>query len=146
MTLFLLILTLLCLYCTGASWLLQFVCYPTYTLVGDKEFVPFHVSFGERLIAVTVVPMFLTSLGTIALLFLRPATTPLWTAIVAALCGVVIIFTTVAFEVPKHQKLDKEGKSEAVLNALVRDNIPRTVAWTLASVILAYALWVSLSS
>ncbi|MBL8155140.1 MAG: hypothetical protein JNM70_13230 [Anaerolineae bacterium] len=124
--------------------MLQFVCYPTYTFVGDKEFVPFHVSFGRRLIAAAVVPMVLTCLGTFALLFLRPAAAPMWTAIVAAVCGAVILLTTVVLEVPKHLKLDKEGKSDAVLQALVRDNIPRTLAWTVASLVLAYALWVSL--
>lgn len=141
---FLLVLTVLCFYCTGSSWMLQFVCYPTYIFVGDKEFVPFHVSFGRRLIAAAVVPMVVTCLGTFALLFLRPAEAPLWTAIVAAVCGAVILLTTVALEVPKHLKLDKEGKSDAVLHALVRDNIPRTLAWTIASLALAYAVWVSL--
>ncbi len=141
---FLLVLTVLCFYCTGSSWMLQFVCYPTYIFVGDKEFVPFHVSFGRRLIAAAVVPMVATCLGTFALLFLRPAEAPLWTAIVAAVCGAVILLTTVALEVPKHLKLDKEGKSDAVLHALVRDNIPRTLAWTIASLALAYAVWVSL--
>lgn len=141
---FLFVLTVLCFYCTGSSWMLQFVCYPTYTFVGAKEFVPFHVSFGRRLIAAAVVPMVVTCLGTFALLFLRPVTMPLWTAIVAAVCGAVILVTTVVLEVPKHLKLDKEGKSDAVLQALVRDNIPRTLAWTLASLVLAYAVWVSL--
>lgn len=144
MTIFLLGLTVLCVYCTGASWMLQFVCYPTYTYVGEKEFVPFHVSFGQRLIGAAVVPMVLTCLGTFVFLFFRPATVPTWVAVVAAVCGVVVLVTTIVFEVPKHLKLDKEGKSEALLKGLVRDNIPRTLAWTVASLALAYAVWTSL--
>jgi hypothetical protein len=135
--LYLLIVTILCLYCTGASWLLQFVCYPTYLLVGEKEFVPFHVSFGRRLM-VAVVPMGITCIGMIALLFARPDNVPVWAALLAVACAVVILGTTVVLEVPKHMKLDREGKSDALINGLVRDNLPRTIGWTLASITLAY--------
>lgn len=141
---FLLILTVLCFYCAGASWMLQFVCYPTYILVGDKEFVPFHVSFGRRLIGVAVVPMVLTCLGIFALLFFPPAAVPSWIVIVAVACAAIVLVTTIVFEVPKHMKLDKDGKSDTLLHALVRDNLPRTAAWTAASLVLAYASWLSL--
>jgi hypothetical protein len=134
---FVVLVTVACFYCTGASWMLQIVCYPTYLLVGEKEFVPFHVSFGRRLL-VAVVPMFLTCLATFALLFVRPASVPAWAVIVTAICGAVILITTVALEVPKHLKLDREGKSDALINGLVRDNLPRTAAWTVASVLLTY--------
>jgi hypothetical protein len=136
--LFLVICTGLCFYCAGASWMLQVVCYPTYLLVGEKEFVPFHVSFGRRLIGAAVVPMVLTCLGTFALVFVRPDKAPAWAALLAAACGVVILATTIILEVPKHMRLDREGKSDALINGLVRDNIPRTAAWTLASLALAY--------
>jgi hypothetical protein len=134
---FILVLTAFCLYCTGASWMLQVVCYPTYLLVGAAEFVPFHISFGRRLM-IAVIPMGLTCLGMIALVFLRPETVPLWAVLGAALCGAVILFTTIALEVPKHLKLDKDGKSDALIHGLVRDNLPRTAAWTIASVLLIY--------
>lgn len=146
MNAFLLILTVLCLYCTGASWMLQFVCYPTYKFVGDKEFVPFHVSFGQRLMVAAVLPMVAVCLGTFALLFVAPVGVPSWVPVVAAICGAVILVTTAFLEVPKHLKLDKEGKSNAVLEALVRDNIPRTVAWTAASLVLSYGLWMVLNA
>lgn len=136
---FVLLLAALCLYCTGASWMLQVVCYPTYLLVGAQEFVPFHISFGRRLM-IAVIPMTLTCLGMIALLFVRPAHAPDWAAAGAALCGAVILLTTIFLEVPKHLKLDKEGKSDALIRALVRDNIPRTAAWTAASALLLYML------
>jgi hypothetical protein len=141
MTALVIALTVMCFYCTGASWMLQFVCYPTYKLVGEKEFVPFHVSFGRRLIGAAVIPMVLVCLGTFVLLFAAPAEIPAWVPIVAAICGVVILVTTIFFEVPKHMKLDKDGKSDAVLQGLVRDNIPRTIAWTVASLVLSYGLW-----
>lgn len=144
-TVFLVGLVALCLYCTGASWMLQFVCYPTYSLVGEKEFVPFHIDFGRRFL-IAIIPMSLTCLALIALVFVRPETIPLWAAIVAAICGAVILGTTIALEVPKHMKLDKDGKSDALIRALVRDNIPRTICWTLASASLLYMLVVLLQA
>ncbi len=139
MTTYLLIMTALCLYSTGASWMLQFVCYPTYLLVGEKEFVPFHISFGRRLL-VAVVPMSLTCLALIAFIFIRTDPIPAWVALVTGACGAVILGTTIALEVPKHLKLDKDGKSDALINGLVRDNLPRTIGWTLASALLIYSL------
>lgn len=137
--LFILILTALSLYCTGASWMLQVVCYPTFLLVGAAEFVPFHVSFGRRLM-IAVIPMFLTCVGMFVLLFIRPEAVPQGAAIIAAICGVIILATTIILEVPKHLKLDKDGKSDALIHGLVRDNLPRTAAWTVASITLVYIL------
>ncbi|MDQ3250287.1 MAG: hypothetical protein M3Q45_13895 [Chloroflexota bacterium] len=134
----LLICTLMCFYCTGASWMLQVVCYPTYALVGSQEFVPFHVDFGQRLIKAAVIPMMLTALATFVLVFLRPATVPLWAALVVAACSAIILATTIILEVPKHNQLDREGKSDQVIEALVRDNLPRVACWTLASLLLTY--------
>ncbi|MDX1995048.1 MAG: hypothetical protein SF029_21890 [bacterium] len=136
----LLVVTALCLYCTGASWMLQVVCYPTYTLVGENEFVPFHVDFGKRLLLAAVGPMVITILAMFALVVARPADAPLWALLVVAACGAVVLVTTIALEVPKHNRLDREGKSNAVIAALVRDNIPRVICWTVASVLLVYTI------
>jgi hypothetical protein len=125
--LYLLVSTALCCYCTGASWLLQIVAYPGYRLVGEREFVPFHVDFGKRLIPVTVVPMLLTNLLLFGLVFYHPGTVPDWPIWLAAGSAVVILATTFALEIPKH-------------NRLVRDNLPRSLAWTVASASLLYLL------
>jgi hypothetical protein len=138
--LFLLVCTVLCFYCTGASWLLQIVCYPTYALVGEQEFVPFHVDFGKRLLVAAVVPMVMTAFLVFALVVVRPAATPQWATLVAAVCMAVVLGTTALFEVPRHLALDRDGKSLALINGLVRDNIPRVISWTLASLVLTYAV------
>lgn len=136
----LIVVTVLCFFCTGASWMLQFVCYPTYLLVGEKEFVPFHVSFGRRLLPVAVIPMGVTCLGTFVLLFVHPASVSSVLTVITAVCGAVILLTTVFLEVPKHLALDRNGKSDALLKGLVRDNLPRTLSWTLASILLTVML------
>ncbi len=138
--LLLLAVTMASWYCTGASWLLQVVCYPTYSLVGDREFVPFHVAFGRRMLPVTVIPMVLTCLAMLALLLVRPAGTSFLLALGVAACAATVLLTTALFEVPKHLALDRDGKSDALLAGLVRDNLPRTAAWTLASLLLAVML------
>ncbi|PJF28935.1 MAG: hypothetical protein CUN52_10940 [Phototrophicales bacterium] len=139
MTTYLIIMTAFCLYSAGASWMLQVVCYPTYLLVGEKEFVPFHISFGRRLL-VAVIPMSLTCLALIAFVFIGTAPIPAWVTWVMGGCGAVILLTTIFLEVPKHLRLDKEGKSDALIHGLVRDNLPRTMAWTLASILAVYSL------
>ena len=140
-SIFLFIVFVLTLYCTGGSWMLQIVSYPTYHLVGEQEFVPFHTASGKRLIPVFVVPAVLACLLLIALVFLKPAGAPFWSAVVAALCGITILVTTIALEVPKHNLLDKSGKDASLIDALVRDNLPRAIAWTLASTMLTLMMF-----
>jgi hypothetical protein len=122
--------------------MLQFVAYPTYALVGEAEFVPFHVSFGKRLLVV-IAPMVITALATFVLVFVRPETTPLWAALGVAACSAIILVTTIVLEVPKHNQLDKDGKSLSLIAALVRDNLPRMICWTLGSVLLVYMVVVT---
>ena len=132
-SLYVLIVLVFTLYCTGGSWMLQIVSYPSYHLVGEQEFVAFHVDSGKRLIPVFVVPAVLTCLMMVALVFIKPATAPFWAAIIVALCGITILVTTIVLEVPKHNLLDKNGKNSSQIDGLVRDNLPRAIAWTLAS-------------
>ena len=85
-----------------------------------------------------VIPAVLACLLGIALVVLRPPSMPLLAAIIVVACAVVILATTAIVEVPKHQWLDKNGKSEAVIQALIRSNLPRALSWTLGSAVL---LW-----
>jgi hypothetical protein len=137
-SIFLIACTVLYLYCTGGSWMLQIVSYPTYHHVGEREFVPFHVDSGKRLIPIFVIPAVLVCLATVALVFLRPSSTPLWASLVVALCSLVILVTTIVLEVPKHNALDKNGKNTALIDGLVRDNLPRAISWTLGSALLVF--------
>ena len=138
---FLLFTTLLCWYSLGVSVLLQFVAYPSYKLVGDKEFVPFHVFFGKKLLIASVMPMILTNLLTFILVFYHPDTVPMGLVYITAICSGIILFTTMKYEVPKHQELDKVGKSEAGIDYLIQNNLPRTICWTVAALSLGYMVF-----
>jgi hypothetical protein len=140
----LLVTTVLFLYCLGGSWMLQIVSYPTYALVGKEEFVPFHKESGRRLLPVFVAPAVIACLCAMVLVFWRPAAMPIWIALIAAICGLVILVTTIALEVPKHNKLDTDGKSIVLIEGLVRDNLPRSISWTLGSLALVIGLMQSL--
>ena len=125
-------------YATGASWLLQYVAYPTYKLVNKDGFVPFHSAFGKRLLIATVIPMVLGNLLSFILAFYHPDSTPVGLVYLVAICSVIILFTTMKYEVPRHNKLDEVGKNDDLIDGLVKDNAPRTASWTVASLALFY--------
>jgi hypothetical protein len=118
---------------------LQVAIYPTYRLVGAAEFVAFHVDQGRRMIPVMVVPMFATSvLAVVTAILSRSESYALFTWGVGA-CGIVVIATTLLSELPKHMKLDKLGKDDVLIAGLVRDNVPRVLAWGLGAALLVIA-------
>jgi hypothetical protein len=110
-------------YCLGLSFMLQVVVYPTYQQVGVAEFVPFHQAQARRMIPVLMMPMFATSIFAMVLAVLG--------------CAAVIVLTTLIRELPRHLLLDKKGKDERVVRELVRENLPRTLAWVIGCVLLA---------
>lgn len=131
-------------YATGASWLLQYVAYPTYKLVNRDDFVPFHVDFGKRLLISTVMPMVIGNLFSFILVVYHPDSSPVGLVYLVAICSVIILFTTMKYEVPRHNKLDEVGKDDALIDGLVMDNAPRTASWTVASLALAYMIFKAL--
>jgi hypothetical protein len=128
-------------YATGASWLLQYVAYPTYKLVNKDGFVPFHVAFGKRLLLSTVIPMVMGNVCSFILVVYHPDFAPVGLVYVVAICSAIILFTTMKYEVPRHKKLDEVGKDDGLIDALVKDNAPRTASWTLGSLALAYMVF-----
>jgi hypothetical protein len=131
-------------YATGASWLLQHVAYPTYKLVNKDGFVPFHVAFGKRLLISTVMPMVIGNLCSFILVFYHPESSPVGLIYLVAICSIIILFTTMKYEVPRHNKLDEVGKDDTLIDGLVMDNAPRTASWTIASLALAYMIFKAL--
>jgi hypothetical protein len=142
--LLLLVTTVLFWYATGASWLLQYVAYPTYKLVNKDGFVPFHVAFGKRLLISTVMPMVIGNLCSFILVIYHPESSPVGLVYLVAICSIVILFTTMKYEVPRHNKLDEVGKDDTLIDGLVMDNAPRTASWTIASLALAYMIFKAL--
>jgi hypothetical protein len=127
---FLLFWTAVVLYVLGGIWFAQIVVYPLFAKVGEDEYVAYHKFYSSRIPLPVIVPGFASFLLPIALVFLRPDSVPLWMALANVACGLAGLLVTVALEIPRHARLEKGGKSEAVIRELVLYNWPRTLSIT----------------
>ncbi len=127
---FLLLWTVVILYVLGEIWFGQIVVYPLFAKVGEGEYIAYHRFYSSRIPLPVIVPGFASFLIPIALVFLRPDSVPMWMALANAACGAVGLIVTVALEIPRHARLEKGGKQEAVIRELVLYNWPRTLSIT----------------
>lgn len=126
----LLLWTVVVFYVTGQIWFAQIVVYPLFAKVGRAEYVAYHGFYSSRIPLPVIVPGFASFLVPVALVFFAPASVPLWMLLVNSACGLVGLLVTVALEIPRHARLEKGGKQEAVIRELVRYNWPRTLSIT----------------
>jgi hypothetical protein len=77
-----------------------------------------------------ILPGFASFLLPIALVFLRPESVPLWMALANVTCGLIGLLVTGVLEIPRHARLEKGGKQEAVIRELILYNWPRTLSIT----------------
>lgn len=125
---FLLLWTVLVLYVFGQIWFAQIVVYPLFGKVGKDEYVAYHGFYSSRIPLPVIVPGFASFLLPVALVFLGPGSVPMWMTLANAACGLAGLFVTVALEIPRHARLEKGGKQEAVIRELVLYNWPRTLS------------------
>jgi hypothetical protein len=127
---FLLLWTVVILYVLGEVWFAQLVVYPLFAKVGEADYIAYHRFYSSRIPLPVIVPGFASFLIPIVLVFLRPDSVSMWMALANAACGVVGLVVTVALEIPRHARLEKGGKQEAVIRELVLYNWPRTLSIT----------------
>lgn len=123
----------------GLIWLIQIVHYPLFASVGVEQFS----EYSERhqfLITFIVGPVMAAELITAIVLAFYPVFpgVGLWFRIGLGLL-VVIWVSTALIQVPQHGKLTG-GFDLATVQALVRGNWIRTIAWTLRGLILLVVL------
>jgi len=70
---------------------------------------------------------------------------PLWMALANVTCALVGLFVTVALEIPRHARLEKGGKQEAVIRELILYNWPRTLAITGSALLTLWMLTLAFS-
>jgi hypothetical protein len=126
----LLLWTAVIFYVTGQIWFGQIVVYPLFGKVGAAEYVTYHRYYSSRIPLPVILPGFASFLLPLALVVVRPAPVPLWLALANVACGVVGLAVTVGWEIPRHARLEREGKVEPVIRELIRYNWPRTLALT----------------
>ena len=128
--LFLLLCTVVIFYVLGEIWFVQIVVYPLFGKVGEDEYVAYHKFYSSRLPLPVILPGFASFLLPIALVFLRPESVPLWMALANVACGLIGLLVTVVLEIPRHARLEKGGKQEAVIRELILYNWPRALSIT----------------
>ena len=122
--------TVIIFYVLGGIWFAQIVVYPLFGKVGEDEYVAYHRFYSSRIPLPVILPGFASFLLPIALVFFRPDPVPLSLALANVAFGLVGLFVTVALEIPRHARLEKGGKQEAVIRELVLYNWPRTLSIT----------------
>ncbi len=135
---FLLFLATLSVYNCGVIWPTQSVTYPLFRRVPEDAFLAYHLFYNRRITASVIIPGFLSFLAPFALLFFRPPSVTLWMAILSAAFGGLALFVSVALEIPRHIQLQRQGKSDAVIQGLIVNNWLRTFAITAQTIL---SLW-----
>lgn len=122
-------------YALGQIWFCQVVIYPLFARVGSAEYVEYHRFYGRRILAPVILPGFASFLLPIALWWMPPSTAPPWVTGLNAMCGAVGLLLTVTVLIPRHARLETDGKHERVIEELVRYNWPRTLSITGSTVL-----------
>jgi hypothetical protein len=127
-------------YSAAIGWQAQLVSYPLYRAVGSEEFAAYHLQYNDSIPVVVIAPGFAAFLGGIAFVWTRPADVPRWAAFVVAGGGLTSVLTTVLWAIPMHNRLDSIGQSQQTIDSLIMANVPRTVALTVSTGVLMWAL------
>jgi len=105
-------------YGMGAASVESFVNYPTWPLIGANEFRAYHRALSPLIIGHMVVPMLVTTLLTILLLWFRPASIPRWMVWLAIGLQLAVWISTVAIQLPIQGQLSADGLSLPLIERL----------------------------
>ncbi len=128
-------------YLTGLIWTIQHVHYPLFANVGAAEFAAYHAIHNARISDIVLLPMVIELVLSFVLITRRPASAPLWLALLLAALTVLIWLATFLLSVPAHDALGSRGLQPGLVDTLVNTNWPRTIAWTARLLLLG---WVAL--
>jgi hypothetical protein len=119
-------------YGIGASFVESFVNYPTWRLVGANEFRAYHQALGPLIIGYMVIPMLITTILTMLLLWFRPVPLPQWAIWLAVVLQLIVWVSTAAIQLPIQMRLSRDGLSLPLIERLIFTNwwlrkVPQTV-------------------
>ena len=109
-------------YGVGASFVESFVNYPTWRLIGANEFRAYHQTLGPLVIGYMVIPMLITTLLTVLLLWFRPTPLPQWAIWLAVVLQLIIWVSTFAIQLPIQMQLSSAGLSLPLIERLIFTN------------------------
>lgn len=118
------------LFMTGVIWTIQLVHYPSFGFAGPERFSAFHRAHLERITLVVAPAMLLELAASLAVAFFTNGAAR-WVGL-----GLLasIWLSTALVQVAQHEALGR-GYDAGVIDALVRGNWLRTVAWTLRAAV-----------
>ncbi len=123
----------------GQIWFAQLVVYPLFARVGDEEYVRYHGFYVRHIPLPVIIPGFASFLFPIPLALYGPPV-PVWLNAANIATGIVGLLVTVALEIPRHNRLERRGKSHVIISELIRYNWPRTMSITSQAAITAMML------
>ncbi len=128
----------LCLqfYNVGTIWFCQIVVYPLFGKVGLADYITYHRFYGARIPLPIILPGFASFIMPIIVLVCLPAAVPAWMAWANVLCGLVGFLVTVGLEIPRHLRLERNGKDDQLIAQLVLFNWPRTLSITISAALM----------
>jgi hypothetical protein len=109
-------------YGVGASFVESFVNYPTWRLIGTNEFRAYHQALSPLVIGYMVIPMLITTILTILLVWFRPAPIPRWAIGLAVVLQLIIWVSTFIIQLPIQMQLSGDGLSLPLINRLIFTN------------------------
>jgi hypothetical protein len=105
-------------YGMGAAAVESFVNYPTWPLIGPNEFRAYHRALGPLIVGYMVIPMLVTTIFTVLLLWFLPAPIPRWMVWLAIGLQFVVWISTVAIQLPIQGQLTAAGLSVPLIDRL----------------------------
>ena len=130
---------LVCLFLTGLIWTIQLVHYPSFLWIDHLSFTHFS-DFHSSQITKIVFPAMLLELCTATILFFTPLLKEISLFLTTNLIFLLLIWASTFFlSMPCHKQLQIQRDPKKI-EKLIRTNWPRTILWSLRSLIIGNCL------
>lgn len=122
-------------------WYTQVATYPLFALIGNKEFLKYHLEYQRRLPFSIYAPYSLLMISTLLLFVCHPAQISLvWITVITVL-NLAIMVESLIFAAPVHKRLDEQGfGDETGIRQLIFYNSLRLATSSVSSLIVLYLL------
>ncbi|MCE9631854.1 MAG: hypothetical protein K8S94_14215 [Planctomycetia bacterium] len=127
----------------GLIWFVQVVHYPLFVATtGDPS--ADYAAENQRRTSWVVLPFMLVEMATAALIVIAPPPgVGRGTAVVGMVLVIAIWASTLLVQMPLHARLARDGHRPPLVDALVRGNWFRTLAWTVRAILAVWMLRVA---
>ena len=126
-------------YMVGLIWMVQIVHYNLFDRVGNEAFEHYEAEHNRLITPIVGIPMLIEIATTVALIWMTPSYLPRPVAWVGLGLVGVIWLSTLALQIPAHQRL-LDGFDLVTYKRLVNSNWIRTAAWSARGCLMAYYL------